>query len=859
MLDIETLRSVIEGLAKPAQLDDHPLASAQFVTDYLRKHPDKQPLPPGKRLGWALADRWLTRCRPPRVALEDWNGWNTFLSLEGGYFYPFRHNAQFPGKPAQIGRALSEQEYVAQVIADSDAARVSELRQKKYDGFWEKILPSKDEAIPPTTERSRLLRALELLLQKLREEPTPNDDASNAAELEAHEQSPEPDSTPIVIPETLQSVAQVTAAVSTALSALADYQALIDRQYPAIAGYRPPVCRYDLPGKRQDVKDQVDARLFLDKYQTVLISGETGIGKTTYLAQVLMPASRQLGWLPIVVILPAYFEARDPVGDLASFVREKVFGQWQPDQVEKDQFARELAQAVRDRRVLWLLDGYDELMPRERGLLNQELERLERFVLITRQVQPEARRPIEATLQLTHIDRNDALEYVSSRYSANARSRIEAWCERHSEATHALASGWWLAETAPIAHDPSQVLSLATVLERAISRQLSARARFQRSTSADACALARNTLSNLAFDSLSPKWLRREDPNRFSRDQLILAWRNRSAEPAALFFEVIGSTGLLLEDGEQWRFPNEFVRDELAAEFIQSEGLMLSGRALYPQFERPLSLWAARLLRARQAQRVVDLLTTLRDLTDDPYGARWSTIVRILSECRPFESDRLRSIWLEVERTLVDWEAATSSTTMKQLISRWLSVIGSDQIPDLSSYTPENVLRDLDTIRPKLALSELLQRASYENLARRFVAGGRIDPQAVTHALIDIVADDPADLRTDAAVYLAQRKLEPTMVEGLRKEGPIDRLADLAATRPANRYVTAEDFNRARAAQSVALGILGRPVVLTNESLLRRLPNAVIHTLMAELNLRVRRDQNGRITVITADGRDWTA
>jgi len=41
------------------------------------------------------------------------------------------------------------------------------------------------KAIPPTTERSRLLRALELLLQKLREEPTPDDDASNAAELEA--------------------------------------------------------------------------------------------------------------------------------------------------------------------------------------------------------------------------------------------------------------------------------------------------------------------------------------------------------------------------------------------------------------------------------------------------------------------------------------------------------------------------------------------------------------------------------------------------------------------------------------------------------------------------------------------------
>ena len=129
MLDIETLKAVIEGLAKPAQLDDHPLASAQFVTDYLNHHPDKRTLTPGKCLGWALADLWRIRCQPPRVAPEDWNEWNTFLSLEAGYFYPFRHNAHFPGKLAQIGRALSDQEHVALLIADNDAARASELKR----------------------------------------------------------------------------------------------------------------------------------------------------------------------------------------------------------------------------------------------------------------------------------------------------------------------------------------------------------------------------------------------------------------------------------------------------------------------------------------------------------------------------------------------------------------------------------------------------------------------------------------------------------------------------------------------------------------------------------------------------------
>ncbi len=858
MLDIKTLGFVIKGLHKPAQLDDHPLTSAQFVIDFLREHPDKQPLPPGKRLGWALADLWLTCYRPPRIAPEDWNKWNTFLSLEGGYFYPFRHNAPFPGNPAQIGRALSDPEYVAEVIADHDAVQISELRQKKYEDFWQKVLPPKDEAILPTTARSRLLKAMELLLQKLQEEPIPHADAPRATRLEAHEQSSDPDSTPIVAPEPLQSVVQTTGPVSATPFALAAYQALIDRQYPALAGYRPPMCRYDLLGQRQQVKDQADAQLLLEKHQTVLVTGETGIGKTTYLTQVLVPASRQLGLIPIVVSLSAYFDAREKVGDLASFVREKVFGHWQPDAADRDAFARELAEAVRDQRAVWLLDGYDELTPRERGLLNQELEREERWALTTRQVRPEARRPIEVTLQLTHIGRNDALEYVGTRYSANVRSRIETWCTRHTAATNALTSGWWLAETARLADDPSQVLSLATVLEKAISRQLSARARFQISTSADVYALARNTLGNLAFDSLSPKWRSGKDPDRFSRAQLILAWRNRSAEPEALFFEVIGSTGLLLEDGERWRFPNEFVRDKLAAEFIQSEDFMLSGRALYPQFERPLSFWAARLLEARQPQRVVDLLTILRDLIDDPYGARWSMIVRILSECRPFDHSRLHAVQLETEQVLWEWQRATSSTRMKRQINSWLIAIGSDQIPERSNIVGENALRNLDTTRPQLELPELMEWAGHADLARRLAEGGRVDQQAVTHVLIDIIIDDPGGMITDAAVYLTQRNLEPTMLDELRKEGPIDRLVDLARTRPVNPDMTDRDFNRAQAAQSAALGILGRPVVLTNESLLKRIPDDVIHTLMVDLNLRVRKADN-RITVITADGREWQA
>ena len=71
-----------------------------------------------------------------------------------------------------------------------------------------------------------------------------------------------------------------------------------------------------------------------------------------------------------------------------------------------------------------------------------------------------------------------------------------------------------------------------------------------------------------------------------------------------------------------------------------------------------------------------------------------------------------------------------------------------------------------------------------------------------------------------------------------------------------NQYVSPQDFNQALTVQSAALGILGRPIVLANESLLKRIPADVIHSLMAGLHLCICKADN-RITVITADGRDW--
>ena len=295
-------------------------------------------------------------------------------------------------------------------------------------------------------------------------------------------------------------------------SALDSYQRILDQQYPAIAGYKPPACRYTSRGTSQEIKVNVDVQRLLEN-PAVLISGMTGIGKTTYLTQVILPACRKLGLTPLFITLPDYFAAREKVGDLPTFLREKVFGQGHTAAEQKDQFTRELAAAIFQQSVIWLLDGYDELTPRERGLLIQELARLNRFVLTTRQVEPEASRPFEATGQLLSIDYRDAMEYISARYSPQARSRIEKWCERQYEAREVLTAGWLLEQAAELATNPAQVLNLSMILDRAVSRRLSARARFQHMGSTDYYALARAALRSLAFESLGLNRVNADDPH----------------------------------------------------------------------------------------------------------------------------------------------------------------------------------------------------------------------------------------------------------------------------------------------------------------------------------------------------------
>jgi hypothetical protein len=93
---------------------------------------------------------------------------------------------------------------------------------------------------------------------------------------------------------------------------------------------------------------------------------------------------------------------------------------------------------------------------------------------------------------------------------------------------------------------------------------------------------------------------------------------------------------------------------------------------------------------------------------------------------------------------------------MKWQINMWLFALGSQQIPEMRSGVLENALRDLDTRQPRATLPELMQQAGYTDLARRLAEGSRVDQQAVTQVLIDIIADGLAGLVNEAAIHLAR-------------------------------------------------------------------------------------------------------
>ena len=105
----------------------------------------------------------------------DWHfkrEWDRFLGLEVGFFFPYRHRYSPPANLGQIGVLLSDREHLAAVIADGDRAQAVSLLHPRHDSFWLSIVPI-SEAMPYTTVKSRLERAMAILAVVLEADPQP--------------------------------------------------------------------------------------------------------------------------------------------------------------------------------------------------------------------------------------------------------------------------------------------------------------------------------------------------------------------------------------------------------------------------------------------------------------------------------------------------------------------------------------------------------------------------------------------------------------------------------------------------------------------------------------------------------------
>lgn len=507
-----------------------------------------------------------------------------------------------------------------------------------------------------------------------------------------------------------------------------------------------------------------------------------------------------------------------------------------------------------------MLDGYDELPPTQRTKLHREFDSLDRFALTTRTAIPQLNRTIDAVVTLLRINLPDAINYLDEAFSADVRDRVEKWANRDEGHQQTLEYGLMLAEAARLAHSGSSDLHLTDVLDRSITRQMDTHIRLHAKGPAKTLQLVRSVAGELAKRTLKASRETPIDRMGVSRKQFRVEWDNNSLEPFNLFEEVVQSTGLMVEDGGQLRFWCKLVRDELAAERFIEEDLKPTGLASYPHYQRVLTLWATKLMRANRASSVITMLKNLQDSEADPYRARWSVMVGILTHCLPFNDREINAIRDNVEQALIVLWNATSSNRMKARIADDLKTIGAGlALRDPDSSDMEQLWPDFDTTLPDLDIPALLATAGRNDLAQQALRKNSKNDRTITLALINAMTLNDETLARAAAHHLVHRDLkQQTVMDFLSRSAPIDQLVDLALTLPAARQASTQEYQRAKLAQTAGLAILSRPEVLTQLALLKRIPNGVIHTLMATLNIRVLMKNDGPV-VITADGREWPA
>jgi hypothetical protein len=848
-LSARDLKEILEQIAVPGSLVDHRLLGSWLIAEYLQDHPNTAQTSPEFLIGQALEWQLELWSKEYPLAEAYHNDWLKIFCLKWFYFQRKPRLAAYQKHPTltKLGEALIDAEVLAKLVPGREAAADELLKAEEYRAFWYSF-GNTNEVLAPNRASEKLKAALDAFAEQI--ETRRAHKFALPAQLPRLEQ-------PVANTQDIQrsavAVMQPSVQNNVSPTALVEYQQILDRQYPTITGYRPPSCRIDADGSPATISGEIATGRIVKQYQTATLQGETGTGKTAFLAQAVLQAARQIGLVPVWVSLPEYL-SRESSSDISSFISDHVFARWHPE--DRETFRRELSKAERNQRVIWLLDGYDELSPTQQATANREIALLDKFILTTRTSQPVLNRRIDARVQLLPIDRDDALALIDAAHPT-ARSSIADWMHRNTDVQHALTSALILRQAAEVAQNSPQDLQLTAVLDRAITEQMVTHVHVRNTVDSDVISRARIALGHLAWQVLSPQRELDRDRNQVSVHELRAIWNAQNNAPEDSFYDFLRATGLLSKEVNGWNFWSDLIRDEFAAEYAVTENLIHTELAYYPQYVRVIAFWAAKLIRGQQSGIVIEFLQKLMaDREADPYGARWLGMVAILTECFAIKHHELDLIRHQTEQALITLWNETTSNRMKAWITDSLrSIKASSDLPAPVPESREEVWSGEGVNSPQIDLALVLVAAGHSDLAAAETGSSAYDND-ITQALIDALQLDDATIACAATQHLYHRDLaNATILEMEQGRRPVQRLVNIALT-PSTDQLTASNIQQqAKMPQSLALAVLSQPDILCNPGVLRWIPEGVIHMLMASLNLRIRFKDN-KPMLITADGQE---
>jgi hypothetical protein len=565
MYAIDLLKSAVEGLAEPDTLSDHPLTAAKFVDHYASRHPEAQSLPRGEILGWALADLWRERCLPPTLRGRLKREWNLFLTLEVGYFYPFRHDRPFPGGLPQLGGLLLDRDHVALVIADGDEIRAQTLLQSDYADLWQMLaLLDRKEALALgistiSARRDAALRRLAKELEKLetqREAATPRPAASPVME-----ESNPPSVAPPVPSDTLTLYRDYLQ--SSAPTWMPD-------EWTVLLGLSHTEVRFGITG--------------------VAGSGKTGL---------MRAIAQQVGQINLIPLYLPVCEYARHVGqlDVVQFVAQcSGFGQLYREEDLQQDLEKRLAEAQRCDRLILLADQVDELDEAELIMVSRRLQLFPRLIVAERMPRLAPLCGITCHQPLSDLSRPSATVFLQSH---GYDSETAQQCVTQFQQWNIPLQPGLLRLVAQAA--PSGQRHPVLVVQQWINKQLTATTPAGKTiTKADQAQRLLRYLAGVKYD-IAPH---PEASTDLTRENVRRAFWSLGLTPDKeeqgwSLIDFCCKAGIIQHVQTRWEFTQPALELALAAEFISEETNWVS---LRPQ-HRALMRWTAVLISQQATDR----------------------------------------------------------------------------------------------------------------------------------------------------------------------------------------------------------------------------------------------------------------